>query len=194
MFKSVYQWGIRLSRHRFAPWILGLISFSESSFFLIPPDVLMIPMSLATPKRAMRYALITTVMSVFGGMAGYFIGMWAFEWVKPILMDHGYWDAYLKATELFLKYGFWAVLLAGFSPLPYKIFTISAGALGMFMPLFVIASLIGRGGRFFLVAGLIRWGGERMEQTIEKQIERIGWASVVLVVVGGLIYWLVQGG
>ena len=194
MFKSMYQWVIGLSRHRLAPWFLGGVSFSESSFFLIPPDVMLIPMSLARPDKALRFALITTVMSVLGGMAGYFIGLWAIEWVEPILKEYGYWDAYMRANELFRTWGFWAVLVAGFSPIPYKVFTISAGALHMFLPLFVIASIIGRGGRFFLVAGLLYWGGVRMEQVLEKQIERIGWASVILVVAGGLLYWLIKGG
>jgi membrane protein YqaA with SNARE-associated domain len=192
IFKSMYRWVIGLARHRLAPWFLGAVSFAESSFFLIPPDVMLIPMSLGRPDRAMRFALITTLTSVFGGMAGYLIGMWAFEWVEPILHQYGYWESYLHASALFKDWGFVAVLVAGFSPIPYKVFTISAGVLRMNFPLFVLASVIGRGARFFLVAGLLRWGGVRMEQMIEKQVERLGWASVILVAAGGLIWWWVK--
>jgi membrane protein YqaA with SNARE-associated domain len=197
MFKSIYQWVIKLSRHRLAPWFLALISFAESTCFPIPPDVMMIPMALAKPKKAFHYALITTLTSVTGGMVGYFIGFWAVEWVEPLLKDLGYWGVYIKGRELFDAWGFYAVLLAGFSPIPYKIFTISAGALKMFFPYFLISSIIGRGGRFFLVAALLYWGGEGMEQMVEKQIERIGWGSVVFVVFAGVtygVYCLIVGG
>jgi membrane protein YqaA with SNARE-associated domain len=171
------------SRHRHAPYYLAGLSFSESSFFPIPPDVMLAPMVLANPQRAWRFALITTVTSVLGGILGYFIGLFFFDLVEPLLQDAGYYPKYLQAKEWFDTWGFWAVFLAGFSPIPYKVFTITAGVISMAFAPFIAASLIGRGARFYLVAGLMRWGGERMESALRKYIDRIGWALVIFVVV-----------
>lgn len=168
------------SRHRHAPCYLGVLSFAESSFFPVPPDVMLAPMALARPTRAWFFALITTVTSVLGGVLGYFIGLFLFELITPWLHHMGYWDGYLQAVAWFGVWGFWAVFLAGFSPIPYKVFTISAGAVAMSLPLFVLASFIGRGARFFLVAALMRWGGVRMEALLRAHIERLGWATIML--------------
>ena len=122
---------------------------------------------------------------MLGGIAGYAIGYFLFEAIEPWLHDMGYWPAYLKGKEWFDAWGIWAVFVAGFSPIPYKIFTITAGVVVLNFPGFVIASFIGRGARFFLVAGLVVAGGERMEAMIPKYVERIGWAVVGLVVAIG---------
>jgi membrane protein YqaA with SNARE-associated domain len=164
------------------------LSFAESSFFPVPPDVLLAPMTLARPRRGWWLALITTAASVAGGLAGYAIGWFAFDRIEPWIVDLGYWEHYQTATEWFARYGFWAVLVAGFSPVPYKIFTISAGALHMFLPGFALASLIGRGGRFFLVAGLLILGGQGMEQRLRRNIDLLGWIVVAAVLVL-LAYW-----
>ncbi len=178
------------SRHRRAPQYLGALSFAESSFFPIPPDVMLMPMILAKPRRAMYYATLTTVMSVVGGTAGYAIGHFAIEWVQPLIGEGGRWEyAYTTATGWFRDWGFWAVLIAGFSPVPYKVFTISAGALSMSFIPFVLASAIGRGGRFFLVASLLAWGGEAMAQHIRRYVEWIGWSLVAL---GVLAWWMTR--
>jgi len=180
-FSALYDRVLGWSRHRHAPLYLGGLSFAESSFFPIPPDVMLAPMALARPERAWRYALLTTVTSVLGGMLGYLIGVFAFEVVEPLIRQAGYWEGYQRAGEWFATWGFWAIFLAGFSPIPYKVFTISAGVIGMaFLP-FVLASAIGRGARFYLVAGLMRWGGARMEQTLRDYIDRIGWVLILLV-------------
>lgn len=184
IFGPLYDRVLRLSAHRHAPWYLGGLSFAESSFFPIPPDVMLAPMTLAKPQAGWRYALLTTVTSVLGGLLGYLIGYFALELVEGLLHDAGYWQGYLEAREWFSEWGFWAVFLAGFSPIPYKVFTISAGALAMNLPLFALASFIGRGGRFFLVVGLIRLGGVRMERALRANIDMIGWLVVVLVIVG----------
>ena len=184
IFSPLYDRVIRWSAHRHAPWYLGGLSFAESSFFPVPPDVMLAPMTLARPAAAWRYAMLTTVASVLGGLLGYVIGFFALEMVEGLLRDAGYWQGYLRAREWFNQWGFWAVFLAGFSPIPYKVFTISAGALAMNLPLFALASFIGRGGRFFLVAGLIRLGGVRMERALRANIDFIGWLVVLLVVVG----------
>ena len=171
------------ARHRHAPWYLGWLSFAESSFFPIPPDVMLAPMSLANPARAWYFALITTVASVAGGLFGYFIGAFAFDMVEPLIRDTRYWDSYLQAQAWFVDWGFWAVFIAGFSPIPYKVFTIAAGVASMALLPFTIASLIGRGARFFLVAGLMAWGGARMEAVLQRYVDRLGWATVALVAV-----------
>ncbi len=188
IFSRLYDWVLRLSGHAHAPYYLGGLSFAESSFFPIPPDVMLAPMVLAKPHRAWALALLTTLTSVAGGVAGYLIGVFAFEMVEPLLHEWGYYDRYLLAHAWFEQWGFWAVFLAGFSPIPYKVFTISAGVI--FMPLlpFVLASVVGRGARFFMVAGLMAWGGPRMEPVLRKYIDGIGWAMVALAV-AGLVLW-----
>ncbi len=189
LFSKLYDRVMQWSRHRHAPRYLAGLSFAESSFFPIPPDVMLAPMSLARPERAWHYAALTTLASVLGGILGYFIGMLAFDLIEPLLHQYGYFDKYLVAREWFAQWGFWAVLLAGFSPIPYKVFTITAGVIGMaFLP-FVLASALGRGARFFLVSGLMAWGGERMESVLRRYIDWIGWISVILVV---FLLWYVS--
>ena len=180
MLDMVMGW----AEHRHASYYLAGLSFAESSFFPVPPDVMLAPMTLAKPERAWQFALVTTVASVLGGIAGYLIGMFAFELVEPLLHRAGYWNRYLDAREWFAVWGVWVVFLAGFSPIPYKIFTITAGVVGMVFLPFVIASFVGRGARFFLVAWLMRMGGSKMEAILKQYIDRIGWLLVIVVVVG----------
>ena len=144
-------------------------------------------MVVAAPKNAWRLATITTVSSVLGGLAGFFIGVFAFEAVEPLLKDLGKWDTYLLARDWFTEWGFWAVLAAGFSPIPYKIFTIAAGTMAMPLLPFVLASALGRASRFFLVAGLLYWGGERFESIMRRYVDVLGWAVVVLIIIAYLI-------
>jgi membrane protein YqaA with SNARE-associated domain len=188
IFSPLYDRAMVWAKHRHAPWYLSGLSFAESSFFPIPPDVMLAPMSLANPARAWWFAGITTVASVIGGLFGYLIGLFAFDLVEPLIRSAGYWPKYLETKEWFDRWGFWAVFLAGFSPIPYKIFTISAGVISMSLVPFMLASLIGRGSRFFLVSALMAWGGERMEATLRRYIDRIGWILVLLVVLVFLIY------
>ncbi|HEB94925.1 MAG TPA: DedA family protein [Sedimenticola thiotaurini] len=186
IFSALYERVMRWSRHPHAPRYLFGLSFAESSFFPVPPDVMLAPMALAQPSRAWRLAAITTIASVIGGLFGYMIGLFAFDLVQPLLHDLGYWESYLRAKSWFDRWGFWAIFLAGFSPIPYKVFTITAGVISMALLPFVIASLFGRGLRFFLVASLMAWGGERMEQRLKLYIDRIGWIMVVLLLVVAL--------
>jgi len=182
LFSSLYERVMRWSEHRHAPRYLAGLSFAESSFFPIPPDVMLAPMSLAKPQQALRYAALTTIASVLGGMLGYLIGYFAFETIEPWVREFNYWDKYQQAQQWFARWGFWAVLLAGFSPIPYKIFTIAAGAIGMAFPPFLLASLVGRGARFFLVALLMRWGGERMRDLLRDYIDRTGWVLILITI------------
>ena len=191
LFSALYDLAMRWAAHPHAPRYLAGLSFAESSFFPIPPDVMLAPMALAQPARAWYYAAITTVASVLGGVVGYFIGVFAFELVEPLLREAGYWGHYLTAQSWFQRWGFWAVFIAGFSPIPYKVFTIAAGVVGMAMPAFVLASAVGRGGRFFLVSALMRWGGERMQSLLRSYVDRIGWATVVLAAV---LYFALSNG
>lgn len=188
MFSSLYSKVLSWARHKYAVYYLCSLSFAESSFFPIPPDVMLAPMSLARPKRAFSFALLTTVASVLGGLLGYYIGYFMFETITPWLHDLGYWEKYLTARRWFEQWGFWAVFVAGFSPIPYKVFTISAGVLAMALLPFIAASLIGRGARFFLVAMLLAFGGQRLENLLHVYINRIGWAMVALVVFGFCLY------
>ncbi|HEX7030618.1 MAG TPA: YqaA family protein [Gammaproteobacteria bacterium] len=188
IFSPLYNKVLAWAAHRHAPWYLGILSFAESSFFPIPPDVMLAPMSLARPQLAWRYALLTTLASVAGGLFGYAIGYFALEAVEGLLHGWGYWENYLQVRAWFDEWGFLAIFVAGFSPIPYKLFTISAGALAMNLPLFALASFIGRGGRFYLVAGLIRFGGEAMERKLREYVDIIGWATVLLCVIGFLTW------
>jgi membrane protein YqaA with SNARE-associated domain len=187
IFSALYDRALRWTAHPHAERYLVGLSFAESSFFPIPPDVMLAPMTLAQPKRGWRFAILATAASVVGGLAGYAIGWLALDAIEPLLRSLGYWDSYTRSTEWFVTWGFLAVLVAGFSPIPYKVFTIAAGALHMLLPAFVIASLVGRGGRFFLVAGLIIWGGEGMERRLRKHVDTLGWLVVILGVIAVLV-------
>ena len=188
LFSPLYRLAMTWARHPKAPWYLAGMSFAESSFFPVPPDVMLAPMSLANPSRAWYFALLTTLTSVAGGVFGYLIGYFAIDAILPWLQGSSYWPAYQTAVDWFARWGFWAVFIAGFSPIPYKVFTIAAGALSMALLPFILASLVGRGLRFFLVAGLMAWGGARMEAALHRYVDRLGWVTVVAVVVAGV--WL----
>ena len=183
MFLRLYDWIIELAAHRRSPVYLSVLSFTESSFFPIPPDVMLIPMCLAKPTRGWSYAGLCTLFSVLGGMAGYLIGKLAFGSIEPWLMASSYASVFTSAVASFDKWGFWYILLAGFTPIPYKVFTISAGVVGMPFLVFVAGSTVGRGGRFFLVAGLIRLGGENFATRMRRYIDWIGWALLAVAVV-----------
>lgn len=187
MFSRLYDRVLVLAAHKHAPGYLAGLSFAESSFFPVPPDVMLAPMALAKPQRAWYLAMLTTVSSVIGGVLGYVIGMFAFEFVEPLLHQYGYWQAYLRVSEWFDHWGFWAIFVAGFTPIPYKVFTISAGVIAMAFFPFLIASLVGRGARFFLVSALMVWGGERMRDAVRVYIDRVGWIVILAAVVALLI-------
>ncbi len=183
MFLKLYDRVIALSAHRRAPAILSVLSFSESSVFPIPPDVMLIPMCLARVSKSWWYAALCTLFSVLGGMAGYLIGKLAFEWIEPWLMGSSYAGTFESAVAAFETWGFWYILVAGFTPIPYKVFTVSAGVVGMAFPVFVVGSVIGRGGRFFLVAALIYLGGEKLAGGLRKYVDVLGWLLLAAAVI-----------
>lgn len=182
MFLRLYDRVIALSGHPRAQVFLSALSFTESSVFPIPPDVMLIPMCLAKPAKSWRYAAVCTFYSVLGGMAGYLIGKLAFAWIEPWLLDSRYAETFAHTVAAFETWGLWYILLAGFTPIPYKIFTVSAGVVGMPFLTFIGGSVIGRGGRFFLVAALIRLGGEKLAGQLRRYIDVIGWAVIVLAI------------
>lgn len=188
IFSRLYDLALRWAAHRHAPKYLGLLTFAEASFFPVPPDVMLAPMVLAQPRKAWWYAAIASFTSVIGGAFGYLIGMFAFELVEPLLHQVGYWEQYLTIRDWFGEWGFWAVFLAGFTFIPYKLFTIAAGVTGMFFPAFFIASAISRSARFYMVAGAVYWGGESMERGLRKYADVLGWATLALAVILYLLF------
>lgn len=189
IFEACYDWALRWAKHPKATYMLGGMSVAESVIFPVPVDVMLAPMALAKPGKAWRYALIASIGSVLGGILGYLLGLFAFDsLIHPLIVEMGYQAKLDEAIGWFKSYGVWVVFLAGFSPIPYKVFTISAGFLQLaFLP-FVIASLVGRSMRFYLVAGLMRWGGEPMQNKLRQHVEIIGWVTVLLAI-AAYFYW-----
>lgn len=188
LFGPLYDRALRWAAHPHAPRYLAGLSAAESVIFPIPPDVMLAPMTLAKPQRWLRFALICTFASVVGGLLGYLLGHYALEAVLPWIERVGKLDTFHDVQRLFVRYGFWIVFVAGFTPIPYKIFTIAAGATGIGLVPFMLGSFIGRGGRFFLVAGLIRLGGDRMAAVLRRYVELLGW--LVILLVGAGLVWL----
>ncbi|HKL06594.1 MAG TPA: YqaA family protein [Roseovarius sp.] len=179
MLRRLYDWTIQMARHPRALWVLGAVSFVESSVFPIPPDVLMIPMILARPSRAWLVALVALVTSVLGGLLGYAIGALAYESIgQPILESLGKADSMAEFNTRFNDVGFWAVLIAGMTPFPYKVITIMSGWTGMPLATFIATSILARGLRFFLVAGLLWKFGAPVRDFIER---RLGLVTIVFI-------------
>lgn len=183
IFSLLYDKALIWAAHRHAAWYLGGLSFAESSFFPVPPDVMLAPMCLADRAKAWRFALLTTLASTLGGLLGYMIGLWGFDLIEPYIKSMGYWERFQHAQQWFDRWGVWVVFVAGFSPIPYKVFTIAAGVASMALVPFLLASFIGRGLRFFAVAAIIRWGGERMEHKLKEYIEYLGWLLILALVI-----------
>lgn len=187
MYDKTLLW----ASHRHAERYLAALSFAESSFFPIPPDFMLAPMALSSPHKAYRYALLTTVCSVLGGIFGYAIGLVALEAVaKPFIVWAGYQHGYETVMQWFGVWGYWAIFIAGFTPIPYKLFTIAAGAFHFPLLPFVLISTMARGGRFFLVSTIIRLGGKKMADKIRLIIDSLGWLLIALF--GGALigYWI----
>jgi membrane protein YqaA with SNARE-associated domain len=189
LFEGLYNSVIRAASSPKAPVVLSLLSFVESFILPFPPpDVMLAPMSLARPKRALYFATLTLIASLVGGVIGYLIGAYGFDLVAPYIQKWGYQAVFDRAVEWFKVWGFWAVLVAGFSPVPYKIFTISAGLLSLAFVPFMLASLIGRGVRFYLVALILAHFGPSIEKRLMRYIEYIGWAVVILLCIAILYF------
>ena len=187
MNRRLYDWTLGLAQHPHALWALAVVAFIESSFFPIPPDILMIPMIIARPSRAFVIAGVALVASVLGGLFGYGIGALAFESLgQPILASLGKADAMAEFSTRFNDMGFWAVLVAGVTPFPYKVITIMSGWTGMPMGTFIMTSILARGLRFFVVAGLLWKFGAPIRDFIEKRLG-IMFTLAVALLLGGFL-------
>ncbi|MBU2881058.1 DedA family protein [Psychrosphaera sp. B3R10] len=186
IFTTLYDTCLKWAKHKYATAYLAVLTFAESVFFPIPPDVMLAPMVLSQPKKAWYFASITSISSVIGGIVGYFLGAYLYEpVVLPFIEMMSYQSKFETIVNYFSEYGVLVVFVAGFTPIPYKLFTVSAGMLSMAFWPFVFASAIGRGMRFFLVAGILYFGGEKMEHKIREYVDFLGWLVIVLIV--GLI-------
>jgi membrane protein YqaA with SNARE-associated domain len=187
MLRRLYDWCIQAAEKKSATWILGGVSFAESSFFPVPPDVMLIPMSLARPDKAYHYALICTLTSVAGGIVGYLIGALLYDSLGLLVIQlYGYGEKIEAFREMYRQWGAWIILLKGLTPIPYKLVTISSGFVGYNFFLFVLLSLITRGARFYVLAFLLHRYGPWAREIIEK---RLGlWTAIGAVsLVGGFL-------
>ena len=185
--RRIYDVVIGLSASRYALGWLFAISFIESSFFPIPPDIMLIPMILATPKKAWKIASVCTIASVLGAYLGYAIGVYFFQLIaEPLLNFYGYLEKFNQFKNLYTEYGAWIVFGAGITPFPYKIITIASGTVHLNLIVFTLASIVARGLRFFLIAWLLKTYGEKMRLFIEKNL---GWLSVLFLILlfGGFL-------
>jgi membrane protein YqaA with SNARE-associated domain len=188
MFRRLYHWTLNLAENRHAPWALGAVAFAESSFFPVPPDTILVPMSLAKPKSAWTYALICTLTSVAGGVLGYAIGAFLFETVgKWLISIYGYGDRVEEMRLLYAQWGWAVIVLKGLTPIPYKIVTITSGLLSYDLAMFVVLSLLTRGLRFYLVAVLLERFGEPIKVLLDKYF---GWFLALLALGVVLGFWL----
>lgn len=187
MVRRLYDWTMALAGHRHALWALATVSFIESSVFPIPPDVLLIPMALAERRRAFHFAAVCTIASVLGGYLGYAIGDFAFDaFGRQVLEFYHVMDQYNALKASFAHWGMWIIILKGMTPIPYKLVTITSGALQFNLALFTIASLISRSLRFFLVAALLWRFGTPIRDFIERRLTLLTTAFAVLLV-GGFV-------
>ena len=194
--RRLYDWVIHFAHTKHGTTALFILSFAESSFFPVPPDVLLGPLALGAPKKWLKFALACSIASVLGGILGYCIGMFLWQaigaWVFAHLGSIGLTEAnFAKFQDLYDKYDFWIVFTCGFTPLPYKVCTISAGVAKISFVGFLIASTVSRSARFFIVAGLMGWKGEKIRPLIEKYFNWFSLAFVVLLIGGFLVIkWL----
>lgn len=183
--RRLYDWVLAWAQTPYGVPVLGLLAFAEASFFPIPPDVLLIALCLAVPASSYRFALVATLGSVAGGMLGYLIGWGLWDALSPYFFQYvpGFSpDGFAQVRSLFDQYDFWTVFAAGFTPIPYKIFTIASGAFQINFPVFVGASLVSRGLRFFLVAALFYYLGRPARVLIEKYFNLLTILFLVLLV------------
>lgn len=185
LLRRLYDWVLTWAHRKYSNIALFLLAFTESSFFPIPPDVLQMALSLSRPKRAFLYAGIATIGSVLGAILGYFIGYFLYDTIgQAIIHTLGYEHQFEVVGEWYASFAFLAILISAFTPIPYKVFTLAAGFWHISLPVLVAASLIGRAGRFFLLAGLIYFFGPRMKEFIDKYFNLLTVIFLVLLISG----------
>ena len=188
IFQPLYERAILWARHPRAPLLLTLLSFIEAIFFPVPPELMLAPMCVAQPRRGFVYAGLSLLGSMAGMFVGYAIGYYAIDLAMPFIDKMGYGSEFESIKQQAADNGFWLLLIAGFTPVPFKIFTLASGAVGMPLLPFFFGGAIGRGKRVFLVAGAIRLGGEKAEAALRKYIEPIGWFALALLV--AVVVWM----
>jgi membrane protein YqaA with SNARE-associated domain len=187
MLRRLYDWTMGLASRPYALLALAAVSFAESSFFPIPPDAMIVPMVLARPDRAWRIALVATIASVLGGILGYAIGYYLFETLgQSLIQFYGYQDKFEAFKQAYNQWGLWIILIKGLTPIPYKLVTIASGAAAFDFPVFLLASIITRGLRFFIVAALLRRFGEPIRDFVERRLTLVA-TAFLLVLVGGFL-------
>lgn len=187
MLRRLYDWTLSLSAGPRAPHALSAVAFVESSVFPLPPDLLLIPMCVSKREKAWFYAILCTIASVLGGLLGYLIGALLFEELaKPILSFYGYMDKFDSFKQIFDDWGWWFVFIAGLTPFPYKVITIASGVFALNLPVFIVASIVSRGLRFFVVAALVYLFGPSIRGFIEKRLGLVFTVFVVLLL-GGFV-------
>ena len=190
--RRLYEWVIRWADSPHGAVALFLLAFAESSFFPVPPDVLLIALAIGAPTRAFRFAFICTAGSVLGGIGGYYIGLFFFDAIgKKILDFYGIWDKFEFVREMYRRYDVWFVGIAGLTPIPYKVFTIAAGVFGMNVPKFIMVSLVSRGIRFYVVSALIWKFGEKIKDFIDKYFNILSIVFIILLILGFVIIKMV---
>jgi len=188
--RRLYDWVLHWAETPSGPWALGALSFAEASFFPIPPDPLLMALCLGAIKKSLRFAAIATAASVVGGVGGYLIGAGAwqalggffFEYVPGVTPE-----SFQGIQEFYIRWDFWAVFLAGLTPIPYKVFTLSAGVFSINFPVFILASVLSRGLRFFAEAGLLYWKGASISRFIDKYFNWLAWLFGALIIAGFLM-------
>ncbi len=184
--RNLYKWTLLKSGHPKASWFLAIISFSESSFFPIPPDIILIPMVIARRSKAFIYAFVCTISSVFGGLAGYCIGFYFYNTIGIMILNYYHLiDQFSSLEQYYLQYGILFVLGAGFTPFPFKFITIASGVFGLNIFLFIGASIIARGLRFYIIAFLLKFFGSTIEKIIDKYFNLL--ASLFFIMLIGSI-------
>ena len=192
MSETLYTRTMRLAAGRRAPVVLAAVSFAESSFFPVPPDLLLVPMCLAARRRAFFFAGLCTLLSVAGALLGYGIGFFFYETIgRPVLEFYGFMDAFTEFQGHYLEWGVWIVAGAAFTPFPYKVITIASGVVGLSLLPFVLASLVARGLRFYIVAGLIWYFGPRVQGFVEKYLAPLSILAFLVAI--GLVVLLGYG-
>lgn len=190
--RRLYDWMLSWADRPGGPLALGVLSFAESSFFPIPPDPLLLGLSLGKPRKALYFAAICTVGSVLGGMFGYALGMGFWHLLSDFFFDHVPGvspEAFATVQSWYQRWGFWAVFMAGFTPLPYKVFTLSSGVFQISFPIFLIASAVSRGLRFFMVGALVYFYGPPIQRFIDRHFNRLAWAFMILLLLG---FWALK--
>lgn len=184
--RKLYDWVLSWADSKYGIWALGILAFAESSFFPIPPDILLIALAVGNPRKALLFAGVCSIGSVIGGICGYFIGMKLWIIAEPILQFYGWYDKMFSLGDLYREYTAWVVAVAGFTPIPYKVFTITGGYFRVPFTIFVVASCISRSARFFLVSSLIMIFGEKIKRVINRYFNIITLIFFILLI-GGVV-------